>query len=327
MPKAAITAVGHYLPDKVLTNRDLERMVDTTDDWIKSRTGIEERRIMTEGATSDMAVKACQKALNFRGMDPKQVDLIIVATVTPDMFFPSTACLVQQKLGASHAWGFDISGACSGFIFALVTATQFIENGSASCVLVVGADKISSIINYDDRATCVIFGDGAGAVLLEASKNNEGIIDFITFTDGSGGKHLNMKAGGSLHPPTHETINNNWHSVYQEGKEVFKCAVPKMAEVTMQLLGRNMLDVSDLDWLVPHQANMRIIEAVGKRLKIDPKRVMTNIQKVGNTVAASIPICLSQKFLNMDLVEGDKVILTSFGAGYTWGGVYLTWAI
>lgn len=327
MRKAAITAVGHYLPDKVLTNRELERMVDTTDDWIKSRTGIEERRIMVEGATSDMAVKACQNALRYRGMDPKQVDMIIVATVTPDMFFPSTACLVQQKLGATHAWGFDISAACSGFIFALITASQFIENNMASYVLVVGADKMSSIVNYEDRSTCVIFGDGAGAVLLEPSRNGEGITDSIAYVDGAGGQHLNMKAGGSLHPPTHETINKNWHSVYQEGREVFRQAVPRMSETTLHLLGKNNLDISDINWLVPHQANLRIIEAVGKRLKIDPKRVMTNIQLVGNTVAASIPICLSQKFLNMDLVEGDKVILTSFGAGYTWGGVYLTWAI
>jgi 3-oxoacyl-[acyl-carrier-protein] synthase III len=326
--RAVITAVGHYVPDKILSNADLEKMVDTTDEWIVSRTGIRERRILEHGATSDLAAKAVQQTLKNRGIGPDEIDLIIVATISPDMFFPSTACIVQEKAGLKNAWGFDLSAACSGFLFAVATASQFIENGAYKRVMVVGADKMSSITDYTDRNICVLFGDAAGAVLLEASDDPAyGIMDQILHCDGSGGKSLCMTGGGSLNPPTHETVDKKMHYIYQDGKAVFKVAVIGMADVSAEIVERNGLTGNDVDWLVPHQANLRIIEACRERMNLDRSKVMINIDRYGNTTSGTIPLCLSEWWLSGKLRKGHTVVLSSFGAGYTWGSILLKWGI
>jgi 3-oxoacyl-[acyl-carrier-protein] synthase-3 len=327
--RAAITAVGHYVPDKILSNKDLEKMVDTNDEWIRTRTGIVERRIVEPGvASSDMGARAAEAALRNRGISAEEVELIIVATVTPDMFFPSTACLIQHKIGASRAWGFDLSGACSGFLFALQTATQFIESGTHSRVLVVGTDTMSSITDYTDRNTCVLFGDAAAAVLVEPStEEGYGILDTIVRCDGSGRDALYMRAGGSLMPATHETVDKRLHYIYQDGKSVFKVAVVSMADVSAEIMERNALSGKDVDWLVPHQANLRIIDATAKRMGLDSSKVMINIDRYGNTTAATIPLCLSEWWQRGRLKRGQRVVLASFGAGYTWGAILVRWSV
>ena len=326
--RAEITAIGHYVPEKVLSNADLEKMVDTTDEWIRTRTGITERRILEHGATSDMAVKAIAAMLKNRGIGPEEIDLIIVGTVTPDMFFPSTACVIQQKIGAKNAWGFDLSAACSGFLFALVTGAQFIESGSYRKVVVVGSDKMSSIVDYTDRNTCILFGDGAAALLLEPTNDSSvGILDRLVFCDGTGGEALHMKGGGSLNPPTTETIAQGMHYLFQDGKAVFKVAVVGMADVSRQIMDRNSLSSGDIDWLVPHQANLRIITACADRMGLDMSKVMINIDRYGNTTAATIPLCLSEWWQNGKLKSGQTIVLSAFGAGYTWGAVLVRWSI
>ena len=327
--RAAITAVGHYVPDKILSNKDLEKIVDTNDEWIRTRTGIVERRIVEPGvASSDMGARAAEAALRNRGISAEEVELIIVATVTPDMFFPSTACLIQHKIGASRAWGFDLSGACSGFLFALQTATQFIESGTHSRVLVVGTDTMSSITDYTDRNTCVLFGDAAAAVLVEPStEEGYGILDTIVRCDGSGRDALYMRAGGSLMPATHETVDKRLHYIYQDGKSVFKVAVVSMADVSAEIMERNALSGKDVDWLVPHQANLRIIDATAKRMGLDSSKVMINIDRYGNTTAATIPLCLSEWWQQGKLKRGHRVVLASFGAGYTWGAILVRWSV
>jgi 3-oxoacyl-[acyl-carrier-protein] synthase-3 len=326
--RAVITSVGHFVPEKILDNKYFESIVDTTDEWIISRTGIKERRIIENGATSDLGAAAAMDCLKKRGISPDEIDLIIVPTVTPDMLFPSTACLIQKKIGAKNCWGFDLSAACSGFIFALVNGAQFIENGTCKKVLVIGAEKMTSITDYTDRNTCVLFGDAAAAVLLEPGNGDGyGIIDHILRIDGSGEEYLNMKAGGSKNPATLETVKNKWHYVYQEGKAVFKVAVVGMADVSVELMERNNLKSEDIAFLVPHQANLRIIDACGDRMGLDRSKVMINIHKYGNTTSATIPLCLSEYYLDGKLKKGDNIILAAFGAGWTWGAVYLKWAI
>jgi 3-oxoacyl-[acyl-carrier-protein] synthase-3 len=326
--RATITAVGHYVPSKVLTNADLEKMVDTNDEWIRTRTGISERRILEQGATSDLAVGAIENVLAQRKIDATEIDLIIVATVTPDMFFPATACVVQNKIGATKAWGFDISAACSGFLFALSTGARFIEAGTHSKVIVVGADKMSAITDYTDRNTCILFGDAAGAVLLEASDDpSYGILDQRLYTDGTGGPFLHMKGGGSLHPPTHETVDKKMHYIYQDGKSVFKAAVVGMADVSVEIMERNNLKGEDVAWLVPHQANLRIVDATAKRMGLDHSKVMINIDKYGNTTAATIPLCLSEWWHRGELKRGQNIVLAAFGAGYTWGATLVKWSL
>ena len=324
--KAAITAVHGYLPEYVLTNQELEQMVDTSDEWISTRTGIKERRILKgEGlATSDMAAEAVKGLLEKRGISPDDVDLVVCSTVTPDMKFPATANLVSHKAGINNAFSYDMNAACSGFIYALTTAASFVETGRYKKVVVVGADKMSSIVDYTDRQTCVIFGDAASAVLLEPSEENVGLMDHAFGTDGSGHVHLHMKAGGSLKPSSHETVDAREHYVYQEGQPVFKFAVTKMAGISKELMEKNDLDGDDISWLVPHQANMRIIEATGRRLGVPSEKVMVNIQHYGNTTNATIPLCLwdYEKQLN----KGDNLILTAFGGGFTWGAVWVKWA-
>ena len=324
--KAAITCVAGYVPEDVLTNDDLSKMVDTSDEWIKTRTGISERRILKDPskATSDMGAEAVKTLCYKSGIDPTEIDVLITATVTPDMLFPATANLIAHKVGATNAWGFDLSAACSGFLFALTTGAQFIQNGSYKKVVVVGADKMSSIIDYTDRTTCVLFGDGAGAVLLEASEDENGIIDHIHNCDGAGGEFLCMKAGGSLNPASHETVDAKQHYVFQDGKPVFKAAVTGMADVSYEIMQRNNLEGKDVAWLVPHQANLRIIDATQRRMGVDAEKVMINIQKYGNTTAATIPLCLRD--WESQLKKGDKIILAAFGGGFTWGSIYLKWA-
>ncbi|MFA5834806.1 MAG: beta-ketoacyl-ACP synthase III [Bacteroidota bacterium] len=325
--RAAITAVGHYVPEKVLTNFDLEKMVDTNDEWIRTRTGISERRIFENGATSDLAIPAVQMLLKNRGIGAEEIDVIIFATVTPDMFFPATACVLQEKIGAKKAWGFDISAACSGFVYALSVGTQLVETGAYKKVLIVGADKMSSIMDYTDRNSAILFGDGAGAVLLEPSSDPTlGVLDHKLYSDGSGGQYLYMKGGGSLNPPTHESIDQKMHYLVQDGKAVFKVAVIGMADVSAEILERNKLTGADIDWLVPHQANLRIIDATANRMGIDKSKVMINIDKYGNTTAATIPLCLSEWWHAGKVKKGQNLILASFGAGYTWGAVYVKWA-
>ncbi len=326
--RATITAVGHYVPEKILTNADLEKMVDTTDEWIRTRTGIRERRILEQGATSDLAVKAIEACLAVRKIDPTEIELIIVATVTPDMLFPATACIVQEKIGARHAWGFDLEAACSGFLYALTVGAQFIESGNYSKVLVVGADKMSSIVDYTDRNTCILFGDAAGAVLLEPSEDpSYGLLDHKLYCDGSGGAYLYMKGGGSLHPASHETVDKRMHYIYQDGKAVFKVAVIGMAEVSAEIMQRNNLKSEDIAWLVPHQANLRIIDATAERMGLDRSKVMINIDRYGNTTAATIPLCLSEWWQCGKLKRGQKIVLASFGAGYTWGAALVRWSL
>jgi len=326
--RAAITAVGHYIPDRILSNFDLVKMVDTTDEWIRTRTGITERRIMDHGATSDMGAKAVEMLLKNRGVEAGEVDVIIVATVTPDMFFPSTACLIQQKIGAAKACGFDISAACSGFLYALVVGCQFVENGAYKKVVVVGADKMSCITDYEDRDTCVLFGDAAAAVLLEPTDDlSVGVLDHVLYCDGSGADRLYMKAGGSLYPATHETVDRREHFLYQDGKSVFKVAVVGMADVSKEIMDRNALEGKDIDWLVPHQANLRIITSCAERMGLDMSKVMMNIDRYGNTTAATIPLCLSEWWHCSRLKEGQTLVLSAFGAGYTWGAVLVRWSM
>ncbi len=325
---AAITAVAHYVPEKILSNLDLEKMVDTTDEWIKTRTGISERRILENGASSDMAAKAIEQLLKNRGIGPEEIEIIITATVTPDMLFPPTSTIIQRKVGAKNAWGFDIEAACSGFLYSLIVGAQFIETGNYKKVIVVGSDKMSSITDYTDRNNCILFGDAAAAVLLEPSNDeNLGILDHIFYSDGTGEEALHMKGGGSLNPPTRETIDKKWHYIYQDGKAVFKVAVIGMADVSEEILKRNNLTGNDIDYFVPHQANLRIIDAAANRMGIDYSKVMINIDKYGNTTAATIPLCMSEWWLAGKLKRGNTVVLASFGAGYTWGSILLKWAI
>lgn len=323
---AAITAVGGYVPEDKLTNFDLEKMVDTNDEWIRTRTGIEERRILKgEGkATSDMVVPAVQELLRKRGIGPEEIDCLIVGTVTPDMVFPSTANIACDKLGAKNAWGFDLAAACSGFLFALTTGAALIESGRYKKVVVAGADKMSAIIDYTDRATCIIFGDGCGAVLLEPSEEGLGVLDSILRTDGSGAKYLHMKAGGSLNPASIETVTNKEHFAYQEGQAVFKFAVKGMADVSAELLEKNNLTGDDISWLVPHQANKRIIDATADRMGLSQDKVMLNIQRYGNTTAGTIPLCLWE--WEKQLKKGDNIVLAAFGGGFTWGATLVKWA-
>jgi 3-oxoacyl-[acyl-carrier-protein] synthase-3 len=323
---AAITGVNGWVPEYRLTNTELEKMVDTNDDWIMSRTGIKERRILKgEGlATSDMAAEAVKGLLEKTHTAATDIDMLIVATTTPDMAFPATANIVCDKIGAGHILSYDISAACSGFLYALTTASKFIETGTYKKVVVVGADKMSSIIDYEDRATCVIFGDGAGAVLLEPSEEAIGIMDSILKTDGSGRFFLHQKAGGSLKPASHETVANKEHKVYQEGKTVFKFAVKNMADVAEEIMVRNNLKPDDIAWLVPHQANKRIIDATGERMGIPAEKVMVNIERFGNTTAGTLPLCLWE--WENKLNKGDNIILAAFGGGFTWGATYIKWA-
>lgn len=324
--RAAITSVGGYVPDYVLSNKELEKMVETNDEWIVSRTGIKERRILKgEGkATSDMAAEAVKEILEKKNLDPAEIDLIIVGTVTPDMPFPSTANIVADKVGAKNAFSYDISAACSGFLYSLVTGQRFIESGAYKKVIVVGADKMSSIINYEDRATCIIFGDGAGAVLLEPTHEDIGIVDSILKSDGSGKDLLHLKAGGSLLPASEATVKANQHYVFQDGRHVFKFAVTNMADVSHEIMQRNNLTGDDIDWLVPHQANLRIISATAERMNLPMEKVMINIEKYGNTTAGTLPLCLWD--WEKKLKKGDNIILAAFGGGFTWGSIYLKWA-
>ena len=324
---AKITGVTGYVPPKVLTNADMEKMIDTSDEWIVTRTGIRERHIVENGvASSHMAVEAAQSLLAQTHTDAGSIDLIIVASVTPDMFFPATACLVQDRLGAKKAWGFDLSAACSGFAYALTVGAQFVHSGSHRRVLVIGSDTMSSILDYKDRATCVLFGDGAGAVLLEHAQEGEGILDFLNDVDGSGGQFLYMPGGGSRHPASHETVEKKMHFVHQEGSQVFKYAVRRMAEVATCLLERNGFTSDDLALVVPHQANLRIISAMQERLGLPDCKVMVNIDRYGNTTAATIPLGLCDAVDQGRLRKGDLVLLVAVGAGYTTGGVLLRWA-
>jgi 3-oxoacyl-[acyl-carrier-protein] synthase-3 len=325
--KATITAVSHYVPDKVLSNSDLEKMVNTSDEWIRTRTGILERRIFDNGPTSVLAVKAAEDILRLRKIDAAEIDLIIVATITPDMVLPSAGCIVQNKIGARNAWAFDLNAACSGFLYAITVGARFIETGVHSKVLVIGADKMSSITDYTDRNTCILFGDAAGAVLLEPAEEGYGIIDQRLYSDGSGEKYLYMLAGGSLHPPTHETVDKKMHYIFQDGKTVFKNAVVGMADVAAEILKRNNITGEDIAWLVPHQANLRIIDATAERIGIDRNKVMINIEKYGNTTAATIPLCLSEWWQAGKLKRGQKIVLAAFGAGYTWGSVLIHWSL
>ncbi|HTY00359.1 MAG TPA: beta-ketoacyl-ACP synthase III [Bacteroidota bacterium] len=326
--RATITAVGHYVPDKILTNADLEKIVDTSDEWIRTRTGIVERRVLEEGGTSDMAARAVQAMLKNRGISADEIDLIICATISPDMFFPSTACLIQEKIGARNAWGFDLSGACSGFVYGVATAAQFIEAGTYKKVVLVGSDKMTSITDYTDRNNCILFGDAAAAVLVEASDDpTSGILDYLLYSDGSGGKFLNMKAGGSLMPASHETVDKRLHYIFQDGKAVFKVAVVKMAEVAAQIMAKHHLSGNDIDWLVPHQANKRIIDATAERMGLEKSKVMVNIDRYGNTTAATIPLCLSEWWQQGLLKKGHRLVFASFGAGYTWGSVLVKWTV
>lgn len=326
--RAAITGVAHWVPEKVLTNKDLEKMVDTSDEWITSRTGIKERRILENGSTSDLGADAAKKLLEEKGINPDEIELIIVATVTPDMSFPPTAAIIQRKIGATKCWGFDVSAACSSYLFTLTTAAQFVENGTYKKVLVIGADKMSSITDYTDRNTCILFGDAGTATLLEPmpAEDNIGIMDHILHIDGNGEDFLNMKGGGSRNPTTIETVQKKWHYIYQDGKAVFKVAVVGMANVSAEIVERNNLKPDDIAYLVPHQANLRIIDATANRMGIDRSKVMINIHKYGNTTAATIPMCLSEYYRDGKLKKGDNLILAAFGAGWTWGSIYLRWA-
>ncbi len=323
---AAITAVGGYVPEYRLTNKELETMVDTNDEWIRTRTGISERRILREPgkASSDMAIPAVQEIIKKKNLDPLEIDCIIVGTVTPDMVFPSTANIISAKIGARNAWGFDLSAACSGFLFSLSTGASFIESGRYKKVIVVGVDKMSAIVDYTDRATCIIFGDGAGAVLLEPSTDETGILDSILKVDGNGETYLHMKGGGSREPATIETVSAKKHFIYQEGKAVFKHAVEGMADVSAEIMEKNHLSADDVAWLVPHQANLRIIDATANRMGLSKDKVMINIQRYGNTTAATIPLCLWE--WEKQLKKGDNIVLAAFGGGFTWGAIWVKWS-
>ena len=321
---AAITGVQGYVPEYVMTNEELSTLVDTSDEWILSRTGIKERRVMKDGASSDMAAAAVAQLLEKKGIDPLDIELVICATVTPDYPFPSTANVICDKVGMKNAWGYDCIAACSGFIYALSTGAQFIETGRHKKVIVIGVDKMTSILDYEDRTTCVIFGDGAGAVLLEPNEEGLGVLDFILKSDGSGRQYLIQPAGGSANPPTHQTVDDRLHFVKQEGKAVFKFAVTNMAEVSAEIMDKNNLTSEDVDWLVPHQANLRIIDASANRMGLPKEKVMINIEKYGNTTAGTLPLCLWD--YESQLKKGDTLILSAFGGGFTWGAVYLKWA-
>ena len=326
--RAKITALGRYVPPKVVTNHDLAKRVDTNHDWIVERTGIIERHMVEPGTpTSELAAQAVGDLLKQRGIEANEIELIIVATVTPDMFFPATACRVQDKIRAAHAWGFDLSGACSGFLYALTVGAQFIESGAHDKVVVIGADVMSSIINFDDRSTCVLFGDGAGAVLLEPSDDeNLGILDYAHEIDGSGGQFLYMPGGGSLNPPSHETVDKKMHYVHQEGQPVFKYAVRKMGEISRTVLERNGMKGSDVDLFIAHQANLRIISAAADKLGLDEAKVVKNIHKFGNTTAATIPLATGDAIDDGRLQKGKLVVYAAVGAGYTVGSVLIRWA-
>ena len=321
---AGITGINGWVPEYRLTNEELSTMVETTDEWIMQRIGIKERRILKEGATSDMGTEAVKGLLKKTGTNAEDIELVICATITPDFHFPSTANLISDKVGMVNAWSFDLSAACSGFVYGLQIAASFIQSGIYRKVVLVGADMMSSITDYTDRTTCPLFGDAAGAVLIEQVEDELGVRDSILQVDGSGFKHLHMKAGGSLKPASHETIDAREHFVYQEGQAVFKVAVSKMADVSVEIMKRNELKPEDLTWLVPHQANMRIIEAVARRMGIPKEKVMINIEKYGNTTAATIPLCLWE--WESKLKKGDNVILAAFGGGFTWGSIYIKWA-
>ncbi|MBM3419724.1 MAG: ketoacyl-ACP synthase III [Bacteroidetes bacterium] len=324
--KAAITGLHAWVPEYRLTNDELATMVDTSDEWIMQRVGIRERRILKgEGkGSSDLGEQAVRGLLEKTGTSPDEIGLLICATITPDMFFPATANIISDKVGIKNAFSFDIGAACSGFLFALKTAAAYIETGSVKKAIVVGADKMSSITDYTDRTTCTLFGDAAGAVLLEPSQDDTGIIDYIFRTDGSGRKFLHMKAGGSARPASHETVDAREHFVYQEGQSVFKFAVSNMADVSVEIMERNNLKAEDIAWLVPHQANLRIIDATGRRMGLEPEKVMINIENYGNTTAATIPLCLHD--YRHKLKKGDKIILAAFGGGFTWGSMYIKWS-
>ena len=327
--RAKITGVGHYVPPRILTNEDFEKMVDTTDEWITTRTGIKERHILEDGkGSSYMGVFAAKRALEVADVAPEELDLIVVATVTPDMMFPNTACLIQNEIGAKNAWAVDVNGACTGFIYATAMASQFIESGRYKKILVVGTDKMSSITDYTDRNNCVLFGDAAGAIVLEpAEDENSGIIDFILKADGSGGKYLYMLGGGSLHPATHETVDKKMHYIYQDGRTVFKFAVSSMADITEEIVKKHNISSEEIKLFVPHQANMRIIDATARRLKLPIEKVVTNIRKYGNTTAATIPMGLSEAYSEGRLEKGDVVLFAAFGAGFTWGSMLIRWSI
>lgn len=324
--RAAITGIHAWVPDYRLTNHELSKMVDTSDEWIMQRVGISERRILKgEGlGSSDMGEMAVKGLLEKTGTSPEEIDLLICATITPDMSFPATANIISDKVGIVNAFSFDVGAACSGFLFALQTAATYVETGKCKKAIVVGADKMSSITDYTDRTTCTLFGDAAGAVLLEPTDDDNGIMDYIFHTDGSGRKFLHMKAGGSVRPPSHETVDAREHFVYQEGQSVFKFAVVNMADVAVEIMKRNNLKSKDIDWLVPHQANLRIIEATGRRMGLPPEKIMINIEKYGNTTAATIPLCLWE--YESRLRKGNHLILAAFGGGFTWGSMYIKWA-
>jgi len=321
---AAITGVQGYVPEDILSNEELAKIVDTSDEWITTRTGIKERRVMKNGASSDMAAKAVEGLLHKTNTDPLDIELVIVATVTPDYPFPSTANVLCDKIGMTNAWGYDLIAACSGFIYAISTAAQFIETGRYKKVVVVGVDKMTSILDYEDRTTCVIFGDGAGAVLIEPNHEGMGIQDFILRSDGSGREYLLQPAGGSVNPASIYTVENRMHYVKQEGNQVFKFAVTNMAEVSAEIMEKNNLSSDDVAWLVPHQANLRIIDATANRMGLPKEKVMINIQKYGNTTAGTLPLCLWD--YEKQLKKGDNIILSAFGGGFTWGAVYIKWA-
>jgi len=321
---AAITAVEGYLPEHIMTNDDLSKFVDTSDEWIRSRTGISERRIMKDGSTSDMGTIAVQRLLEKKGIDPLEIDLVICGTVTPDYPFPSTANVISDKAGMKNAWSFDVNAACSGFLYGLTVGSQFIETGKYKKILVLGVDKMSSIVDYQDRTTCVIFGDGGGVVLLEPNEEGLGVMDTIMHSDGAGRNYLLQPGGGCVAPASHETVDQRLHYVKQEGKQVFKFAVTNMAEVSAKIMEDNNLTSEDIDWLVPHQANLRIIDATASRMGLPAEKVMINIQKYGNTTAGTLPLCLWD--WESKLKKGDNLILSAFGGGFTWGAIYLKWA-
>ena len=324
--KATITATAQYLPERSLSNHELEKMVDTTNEWILSRTGIENRHLVKEGeATSDMGTHIAKKLLEKSGKSPEEIDLILVATSTPDFPVVSTAALIQDKIGAINAWGYDIVAACTGFVYAMETGSKLVESGQYKCVIVIGSDTMSSIIDYTDRNTCVIFGDGGGGVILEPTKNKNGVLDAILHTDGSGHKYLTVPAGGSLNPASQKTIDNKMHYVYQDGKTVFKFAVKNMADVSKQILDKNKLIGSDIKLFIPHQANKRIIDAAAKRCGIKDEQVLININKYGNTTAGTIPIALNEAVESGRLVEGDLLLIAAFGGGFTWGSMLIRW--
>ncbi len=323
--RATITAVGAYIPEYILDNHELSKMVDTSDEWIMTRVGIKERHILKEEGegSSFMGVRAVQDLLNKTGVKPEEIDLVICATITPDHAFPATANIICDKVGIRNAQGFDMNGACSGFLYSLDVATKFIQTGSKKKVIVVGADKMSSIVDYTDRTTCVLFGDASAAVLVEPTTEDIGIKDSILESDGAGRHYLYMKGGGSAYPSSHETIDAKMHYIYQDGKTVFKHAVSRMADVSVEIMKKNNISPEELAWLVPHQANLRIIDATAKRMEIKKEQVMINIERYGNTTAATIPLCLWEweKKLN----KGDNIILAAFGAGFTWGATYIKW--